>query len=94
MSDGNFLCKKRRESNLLINIQMPRKMFLKDMLYLLFTFLVLLSFSFMGELNAIMCCIMVAMYIGYIILVVVMELRKKWKANEKGIEKPVNILSK
>jgi Ca2+/Na+ antiporter len=64
---------------------MPRKMFLKDMLYLLFTFLVLLAFSLMGELNAIMCGIMVAMYIGYISLVIVLELRKKWKAQEKGI---------
>ncbi len=63
-------------------------MFLKDMLFLLLAYLVILMFSFVGELNLHMAVVLLLMYAGYILLVIVMELRQRDK-NMRRIVSPI-----
>ena len=55
---------------------MPKKMFLKDMLFLLLGYVVILMFAFVRQLNIQMAIILLIMYVGYIVLVVVMEFKQ------------------
>lgn len=61
---------------------MPKKMFLKDMAFLLLCYLVLILFAIVGELNLSMSIMMIVMYFGYILIVVLMEFRQKAKAEK------------
>jgi hypothetical protein len=65
---------------------MPRKLFLKDMIFLMLCYLTLLLFALAGELNFVMALVMFVMYVGYIALVILMELRKKWKTHQIGTD--------
>ena len=54
------------------------------MLFLLLCYLMLLEFSIVGEINIYMVILMFVMYAGYILLVIVTEIRQKHKLMKRN----------